>query len=370
MDEFMAHQTPDTFDHVFTSDRNFYDRFYFNMHPSSDELFLITGMGQYPNLGTMDAFVSVGHGDHHHVVRASRELGSNRMDTTVGPFGVEVVEGLRKIRVWCEPNEWGLAFDLTFDGTVPALEEPPTFQRQDWGRVTMNTSRYSQVGTWSGTLEVGGRTFDVTPDRWRGVRDHSWGVRGVGEPEAPGIRIKTAMQGFGFYHVWAPIQLEDGTLLKLFVEEDMDGNRTVEESAKVHPIASGGAIEPMGRPEFQLHYQSGTREIEAATIRVDDPDGKPLTIAVKPLRTVYLAAGSGYIPKPDWGHGMYQGPLEVQGLTFDMSSPEARRENGPLHETLSRYELSTGEVGYGLFENLVVGTYHPDGFADAGAVAP
>ena len=29
-DEFLAHQTSDTFDHVATSDRNFYDRYYFN----------------------------------------------------------------------------------------------------------------------------------------------------------------------------------------------------------------------------------------------------------------------------------------------------------------------------------------------------
>ncbi len=227
MDEFMAHQTCETFDHVFTSDRNFYDRYYFNLHPSSDELFLIMGMGQYPNLGTMDAFVSVSHGDHLYVVRASRELGSNRLDTTVGPFGVELLEGLKKIRVWCEPNEWGLTFDLSFDGTVPAVEEPRTVQRQDHGRVTMDTSRYSQVGNWSGSLEVAGQSYDVTPDRWKGVRDHSWGVRSVGEPEAPGIRIKTAMQGFGFYHVWAPLQLEDYQL-KLFAEEDMHGNRTVE----------------------------------------------------------------------------------------------------------------------------------------------
>ena len=67
---------------------------------------------------------------------------------------------------------------------------------------------------------------------------------------------------------------------------------------------------------------------------------------------------------------MYQGELKVEGLSFDMSTPQARAENGPLYETLSRFELSTGEVSYGLLENLVVGIYHPDGFDDAAAVAP
>ena len=61
MDEFLAHQTCETFDHVFTSDRNFYDRYYFNMYSKQGDLFLITGMGQYPNLGPTDAFVSLSY---------------------------------------------------------------------------------------------------------------------------------------------------------------------------------------------------------------------------------------------------------------------------------------------------------------------
>jgi hypothetical protein len=369
MDEYLAHQTCETFDHVFTSDRNFYDRYYFNMHSCSDELFLISGMGQYPNLGTADAFVSISHGDHLYVVRASKELAGDRLGTQVGPLRVEILEGLKRVRLSCEPNEWGIAFDLTFDGTVAAIEEPRTFQRHPHGRVHMDTSRYSQVGTWTGTLEVAGQRYDVTPERWQGVRDHSWGVRGVGEPEPPGIRVKHAAQGIGFYHVWMPIQVDDG-LIKLFVEEDMHGNRLVEESVRIPAIDSGTEPEAMGPPRFHYRYRSGSREIEGVTIEVEDPIGKPLTIEATPLRTVYLAAGSGYIPQPDWAHGMYQGELKVEGKTYDLSTPEERAKYGPLYETLSRYELSTGQIGYGLLENLCVGTYHPHGFDDPGAVAP
>jgi hypothetical protein len=366
LDEFLAHQTCETFDRVFTSDRNFYDRYYFNLHPSSDELFLVAGMGQYPNLGTMDAFVSVSHEGAIHVVRASRELGSDRMSSRVGPLGVEILEPMRKVRLRCEPNEWGLAFDLTFDATVPAVEEPRTFQRFPHGRVQMDTSRYSQVGTWRGTLEVPGRRYDVGPDRWQGARDHSWGIRGVGEPEPPGIRVKSVAEGFGFFHVWIPLQLEDA-LLKLFVEEDQHGNRLVEEAVRIPTLAAGGAPEPMGSPRFHYTYRKGSREIERVRIELEDPAGKPLAIEATPLRTLYLAAGSGYIPQPDWAHGMYQGELKVEGLRYDVSTPEARARYGPLYETLSRFELSTGEVGYGLLENLCVGTYHPHGFGHPGA---
>src|SRR3954471_2476885 len=94
-DDFPVHQIADTVRHAGTSDRNFYDRYYFNLHGSSDELFMVMGLGQYPNLGVQDAFACVKRGEHHHVVRASRELG-DRMDTSVGPFRVEVLEGLQK----------------------------------------------------------------------------------------------------------------------------------------------------------------------------------------------------------------------------------------------------------------------------------
>jgi hypothetical protein len=181
--------------------------------------------------------------------------------------------------------------------------------------------------------------------------------------------MKHAAQGIGFYHVWIPLQLDD-CLLKLFVEADKDGNRLVEESMRIPSLASGGEPEPMGSPSFAYRYRSGTREIEGVTIQVDDPSGKPLTIEATPLRTVYLAAGSGYIPQPDWALGMYQGALKVEGLHYDVSTAEARAGYGPLYETLSRFEVSTGQVGYGLLENICVGTYHPHGFDTPGAVAP
>src|SRR5262245_18140041 len=109
LDDLLAHQTSETFDHVATSDRNFYDRYYFNCHACSDELFLITGMGQFPNLGTTDVFVSVSLGPLHYVVRSSRELGVDRRDTTIGPFGVEVVEGLRVLHLWLDETEHDVA---------------------------------------------------------------------------------------------------------------------------------------------------------------------------------------------------------------------------------------------------------------------
>lgn len=368
LDEYLAHQTSDTIDHVHTSDRNFYDRYYFNMHSSSDELFVIMGLGQYPNLGVTDAFITVSIGTEQHTVRASRELGHDRLDTRVGPLAVEVIEGLRKLRVVCDDNEWGVHCDLTFTGTVDALEEPKTFSRQ-YGRVIQDVTRYAQVGVWEGTLTAAGRTFAVTPDRWKGVRDRSWGVRPVGEREHPGIRSRQSRDGYGFRHDWVPMQFDDH-MVKVQIDQDAHGHRHVEESMLVWNSELGRELVHLGRPEIAITYRSGTREMAQAVVTVPMPDGTELVVTNTPLRTLYLAAGSGYVPDAEWGHGTYQGELVVQGVVHDLHDPEVRRRYAILNETLCRFETNTGLVGYGMHENMLVGLHHPTGFDSPTAVAP
>ena len=368
MDEYLAHQTSETFDHVATSDKNFYDRYYFNAHASSDEIFVIMGMGQYPNLGVTDAFVAISHGDTQYVVRSSRELGNDRLDTQVGPFSVEVLEGLQSLRLRCEENEWGVDFDLVWNGSVPALEEPKTFRRVR-GRVTSDVSRYAQVGTWEGTLSVAGQRYDVTPDRWKGARDRSWGVRPVGEPEAPGIRVKDVAEGFGFFHNWMPMQFDD-CMVKVTIDEDQNGERLLEESARIWNHGIDKEPEALGRPEVAITYLSGTREMEKAEVTFHHPSGRTLRCTNTPLRTVYIFGGTGYRFEDGWGHGVYQGPLKTEGLQYDLSTPAARQGITGLQETLCRFELDTGEVGYGMHENMCLGCYQPYGFTDPLKMAP
>ena len=83
-DDYPVHQAAEFIAHPATSDRNFYDRYYFNMHPCSGDWFAIFGYGQYPNLGVVDAFIDVRHGGSQHVVRASGPL-TDRGDLSVGP---------------------------------------------------------------------------------------------------------------------------------------------------------------------------------------------------------------------------------------------------------------------------------------------
>lgn len=360
LDDYPVHQAPLPIRHVATSDRNFYDRYYFNCHAGTDELMLIIGLGQYPNLGVTDAFAVARHDDTHRVVRASRELGTDRMDTSVGPFRIEVLEGLRRLRVVLEPNEHGLEFDLTWAGAIPAQAEPRHFIRQQ-ERVTFDSFRLAQTGRWTGHVRSGNREFAITPDRWQGSRDRSWGVRPVGESEPPGIQAKNPAQ---FYWMYAPMQFEEFSILAI-VQEDAAGTRILEEAVRVWPEDSGRAPQQLGRPEYAPHYRPGTREVETATISFRPPDGEPLTVTVRPVRPVSLMVGTGYGLEPDWKHGMYQGPdLVVQGVTYDLTRPEDSARMWGMIDSAAVFEAAengTTITGAGLFEYWPFGAHAPTG---------
>lgn len=360
MDDFPIHQVAEPIRRVATSDRNFYDRYYFNAHPIGEDLFLIAGLGVYPNLGTTDAFACVVHKGHHHVVRASRELGEDRMDTQVGPFRVEVLEGLKRLRIVLEPNEWGLSFDLTWEGSVPAHEEPRHFVRTN-ERVTIDTCRLAQTGRWSGHLDIDGTHFDATPDIWWGARDRSWGVRPIGEPEPPGIGI-ARMPG-GFFWNYAPLQFEDFSIFYM-CQERADGSRELEEAVRVWPEHTGRPVESLGHPVHELEFAAGTRRVVRATLHLTEPDGTPMSVVITPIVPVYLGVGTGYGSDIDWRHGMYQGPLKVEGFTITTAEAAERAGMMNLVDAAALCELNgpDGPVGYGLWEYIVIGANEQYGF--------
>ena len=348
MDDTLLHQIAEPFRHVGTSDRNFYDRYYFNMHSCSDELFVVMGMGQYPNLAVQDAFALVRHGRKHTVVRGSRVVG-DRADASVGPIRVEVIEGLKKLRFIVEPNEHGVEMDVCWEGSIPVFQEPRHYIRRH-GRTLYDSVRFAQTGYWTGSLRVGDKSYDVTPDRWWGARDHSWGVRPVGEAEPPGIHVgEPSMDGMWNY---APMQFDDFSLLYICNERN-NGKRLLEEAMR---IWRDPEREPewLGRPESEHVLRKGTRYIESSTISFPDAPGGGLEVKVTPLIECYVGFGTGYGFEADWRHGMYQGELVVQGVEFD-TVDDAETLWG-LCDNVARFEMGS-EVGYGLFEHGFFGPF-------------
>ena len=303
-------------------------------------------------------------GGKQRVLRASKELG-DRMDTTVGPFRVEVIEPLHKVRVLAESTEHPLAFDLTWTGAIPAFEEPQHFIRSH-GRVMFDSHRFAQTGFWEGTIEFEGETVTVTPDRWKGTRDRSWGIRPVGETEPPGIREGVpSIAGMWNY---APMQFDEYSLLYI-VQEDPSGERAVEEAVRIWNDPARGH-EALGRPEFEHTLEPGTRMMrKPSLLSFPDAPGGGFDITVTPLRHAYIAVGTGYGMDDDWRHGMYLGPLVVQYREWKQEDLEAWGWYGVV-DHVARFETSTGDVGFGLHEHGFFGPFPKYGLERSDDGAP
>jgi hypothetical protein len=344
-DDFPVHQASQWIAHTATSDRNFYDRYYFNAFDTSGDWMAIVGLGQYPNLGVTDAFVTVRLGDQQHVVRSSKPL-VDRADISVGPLRVEVLEPLKRLRFVAEPSDHDVACDLVWEGFGPAIPEPAQFIRS-FGRVTFDTQRLAQMGSWSGTLSVAGRELAVDPATTWGSRDRSWGVRPVGEKEPEGIRQGVNAMGGGMWSYF-PMRFEDHCIYYI-CSERADGVRTLEQADRVW---LDGTIEPLGRTDHAHTFVPGFRELAGSTISFIDAG---FEVQCTPLLANYLALGTGYGLEQDWRHGMYQGPdVVVQGVTYQV--PEIRViGNYAVTDHAARFEYD-GHVGYGLYEHSFSGS--------------
>ncbi|MDA8047423.1 MAG: hypothetical protein M0Z30_19675 [Actinomycetota bacterium] len=363
LDEYPIHQVPLSMAYTETSDRNFYDRCYFNAHGRDPGLFLITGLGVYPNIGVTDAFALVRRGDRHWSVRMSDALGDRSLDARVGPYRVEVVEPLQRIRLVCDTADRGLGFDLTWEGSFEYIDEPRHINRAA-NRVILDGCRFAQLGTWEGTIHLDGEDIAVHPDRWLGSRDRSWGIRPVGEAEAAGRSGDEPREGFWWLYV--PLRFEDYALI-VIVQEDPDGARTLNAASRVW---ADGRHEQLGWPEVDITYRSGTRIPERAVIQMRSADRKPVVVEVEAATGVALHVGGGYGADPDWSHGVWRGRDWLDSATYDLTDPAvAGRAPFGVIDHIGRASCD-GAEGWGLFEHASVGRHDPTGFKDFSSVAP
>ena len=363
LDEYPIHQSPLSMSRVASSDRNFYDRYYFNAHDRSGEIFLVAGFGDYPNLGVRDGFATVRRGDRQWAVRCSDALEERSLELAVGAFRVEILQPLHRVRVVCDAASHGLAFDLTWEGSFPAILEQPHLMRTG-SRPILDAQRFAQVGSWSGTLHVDGDDLAVSPDRWMGTRDRSWGIRPVGELEPPGRA--EAEPGEGFWWLYVPLRFDDFALI-VIIQESPDGFRTLNDATRVF---ADGRVEQLGWPRVEIDYRHGSRHPERARLHLTTPSGEPLLVVVETLGFVALHIGAGYGGDPEWTHGQWRGRGWTDSSTYDLTDPDlVARIPWGVTDHVARATCN-GRQGGGLFEHASIGRHDPTGFADYGSVAP
>ena len=367
MDEFPLHQIPQPIAQPESSDRNFYDRSYFNAHDRSGDIFLITGIGYYPNLGVKDAFVLVRRGDVQTAVHLSDAIDHDRLNQNVLGYRVEVQEPLRRLRIVMDETD-GIAVDLTWNGLFDVVQEQRHLLRAG-NRITLDAQRFAQLGSWSGHLAIDGEQITVDPSTWIGSRDRSWGIRPIGEAEPAGRPADPPFEGMWWLYV--PMAFDDFSIV-LIIQEEPSGFRSLNDCTR---IWKDGRVEQLGWPRIKIHYRSGTRIPTGATIDATASDGTSLRFEVESKLAVPIHVGGGYGGDSDWIHGMWKGENFTERRSYDMTDPAiiARAGFGVIDHVgraVCRDADGTEREGWGLFEHGALGRHDPSGFADWLTVAP
>ena len=163
-DDYPIHQTPDPINTPASSDRDVYERYWFNGYAKTGDMYLGVGTALYPHLGIRDCGISIVVDGVQHSFHASSRSGDEPTDMTIGPFNLSIVEPMRSCRITVTENDTGWSGELLFEGRTSNIEEP----RHTFGRgirKVMDTTRFTQLGRWSGWLESVSYTHLTLPTK-------------------------------------------------------------------------------------------------------------------------------------------------------------------------------------------------------------
>jgi hypothetical protein len=360
-DDLPLHQSPEPIAFAGSSDRNAYERYFFNGYDRDGDLFFAAALGVYPNRQVIDASFSVLRFGVQRSVHASARLGEDRVRTSVGPLSIEVRQPLRTLDLRVAAPDLGVSADLTFAARTPAVEEP-RFRLHDGARVVFDYTRLTQWGAWSGSIDLDGDQMTIVPERHLGSRDRSWGIRPVGEPPggAPAHRLPQ------FFWLWAPLNFDD-CCVHFDVNELGDGRRW-HEVGMVVPLLdrrdgeseSGDRIEEMRTVSYEIDWERGTRRSERARMDLHRWDGSTEHVELDPMLT-FPMKGLGYL-SPHWGHGTWKGELQVGTEEWKVDDLDPQEPSNIHVQQLVRARWGDRE-GIGVFEQLAVNAHTPTGLA-------
>ena len=362
-DDYPIHQTPEPIAHPASSDRNVYDRTWFNGYTPDGSAYFGIGIAIYPHRRVLDCAFSVVERDgRQHYFIGSRRAPLERTEMTVGPFTLEIIEPLRRARVILDDNATGISCDLTFSARSAAIQEA----RQtllDGTRKAMDATRFAQFGRWTGTVNHPDGSLQIND--WLGTKDRSWGIRGVGEPDVGGA----PPEGRSAFFLWAPTHWPNHVSHAMFFD-GANGEALVREGIEAPLFGSEAEIpDDHAAPEsraasvnHRIRYHRGTRLAAAAEIDFTRLDGSVRTVTYEPLLRFHMK-GLGY-GHPTWRQGMWLGELAVHGESFDPATIDLLRPENIHVQQVCRVTDGT-QAGVGALEQVVIGPYAPGGFTQA-----
>lgn len=345
-DEYFNHQVALPHQVVASSDPGWRERYWISVFDTvGRETVLSFGFGKYPNRDVMDGFAVAARGGIQRNLRASRQLLPHNDRIAVGPLSAEIVTPLEQLRFRSVDNPAGIAFDLTWQASVAPALEGRHFE-VNRGRVSHDLVRYVQTGQFDGSITIGGETITVTPDRWWGVRDHSWGIRPMSA--APGDP-PVASVAWNFL-VFCPIRFPSFSL-HIYLFERQPGRPTHLTATILRPPGTRDEDDDIRAVDHDFRWQENApiQTLEGGSIRIEFFSGRILEIDVRACPGRAFLAGGGY--------GFFQGKWiaedHLEHDIFDFAETDRLREyNAHASDHLIEARCN-GEIGYGIIEYLI-----------------
>ncbi len=353
-DDYPLHQTPEPLAFA-GSDRNFYDRFFFNGYSASGDVFFAVALGVYPQLNIMDASVCLLVGGRQHNLRSSKEMQGDRLNLQLGPIKVEIVVPLHQTRITIADNEYGLTGTLTATARHDAIEEP-RFTRRNGTRLFMDYTRATQNISWQGGFALNGQ--EITVDGCLGTRDRSWGLRPVGTADPQANVPPSEPQ---FYWLWTPVNFADACV---FAHSNDDAMGDAWNRRAVVDLLKAGSCTAYETVDFAPSYEADTRRISALHVAL----GGGAQARFTPQATRFYMQGLGYTHS-EWGHGCHHGAERIAYDVIEAEKAEDELKAGQMQnlhiQQLCKVVLEhEGKVfeGQGVIEQMFIGAHAPSGF--------
>jgi hypothetical protein len=364
-DEGFNHQIVETFATVSQSDYSWTEKICGMAAARDGSLQVGFGFGKYTNRNVLDAYGGVSQSVEQWTVRGSRELAQDPETIAVGPIHYQIVEPLKSLRVWLEPNEvQPIAFELLFEGIVPPVVEEREDRRTLSGfRHTANQIRYHQTGTASGWVQVDGKRTKIAPESWVSTRDHSWGIRpdvGMPLPDLESDPISLVPSALA---IWNPIFFERNdrsryAMHHYYLQFSGPGFR--------HEKIQGGFEFPDGRRELisglrpEVQFNPVNKRLLGGKFHFTLTDGSTRTLEVEPISDTGFHLGTGlYLGFDDQHHGSWRGPLHLDGEYFEnCADPKTVERINQFRDCMIRVtDPVGGGVGWGNCQTYVAGAW-------------
>jgi hypothetical protein len=196
------------------------------------------------------------------------------------------------------------------------------------------------------------------------MRDRSWGIRPVGEPEGGAPSATTAEPAV--FLTWASLLLGDKWYYLTGYENaaGVPVQRTADLLRLYRPDQipdiADAAVAAMRSWSYEFDWAPGTRRIRAGRVLATDYDNNDHKLSFEAFGRPFHMYGTGY-QHPEWNHGRWKGELVVEREDLDLAAID------PLDfryiHVAQRVTVRDGEEsGLGTLENLAMGRLPLHGF--------